>query len=140
ATTLSIGQMAQIVCILDLPLLLYRWGPKRVFVIGVIAWAVRYLGLEFGGPAGLPLVFVYTAILVHGFCYVFVYINAFIYVDHAATPETQSAAQGLLALVTSGLGHLVGSLFSGAMQSVFLTPAGVEVPPYDWRSFFLVAA
>jgi nucleoside transporter len=140
ATKLSMGQMVEIVCMLILPIMLIRWGPKRMFVIGVMAWIVRYLCLAYGGPTGLPLLLVYVAILVHGLCYVFVYITAFIYVDHAATPETQSAAQGLLALVTSGLGHLVGSLFSGAMQSVFLTPAGVDVAPYDWRSFFLVAA
>ncbi len=140
ATRLSYGQVVEIGCMLLLPWLLVRWGPKRVFVIGVAAWMVRYLCLAYGGHEGLPLVLIYVAILLHGACYTFVYITGFIYVDHSATPETQSAAQGLLAMVTSGLGHLAGSLLSGAMQARFLTPEGVEPPPYEWRWFFLVAA
>lgn len=140
ATKLSVGQMVEIGCMLLLPWLLVRWGPKRVFVLGVLAWVIRYVCLAFGGVADWPLTLVYSAIGLHGFCYVFVYITAFIYVDHAATPETQNAAQGLLAIVTSGLGHMAGSLLAGLMQSWYLTPTGVEPAPYNWQAFFLVAA
>lgn len=140
ATKLSYGQVFEILCMLVLPWLLVRWGPKRVFVLGIVAWIVRYLCMAGGGNHGLPLMLVYAAICVHGFCYVFVYVTGYIYVDHAATPETQSAAQGLLAMVTTGLGHLVGSVMSGVMQSRYLTPPGVEHPPYDWHAFFLVGA
>lgn len=140
ATKLSIGQMVEIFCMLGLPWLLLRFGPKRVFVLGVLAWVIRYVCLAYGGVADWPLALVYSAILLHGFCYVFVYITAFIYVDHAATPETQNAAQGLLAIATSGLGHLAGSLLAGLMQSWYLTPSGVDPAPYNWRAFYLVAA
>lgn len=140
ATKLSGGQIVEIFCMLALPMLLYRWGPKRVFVIGVMAWTVRYVSLAYGDASGLPLLLVWVGILLHGVCYVFVYITGFIYVDHAATPQTQSAAQGLLAMVTTGLGHLVGSLLTGWMQARYLTPPGSAVPPYDWHSFFLVGA
>jgi MFS family permease len=140
ATRLSYGQVVEIGCMLVLPWLLVRWGPKRVFVIGVAAWALRFVCLAYGGASGWPLALVYVAILLHGACFTFVYITGYIYVDHSATPQTQSAAQGLLAMVTSGLGHLIGSLLSGTMQARLLTPAGVYPPPYDWRSFFLVGA
>ncbi|QDU54890.1 Putative nucleoside transporter YegT [Aeoliella mucimassa] len=140
ATKLSLGQVVEIVCMLLLPVLLVRWGPKRVFMIGVVAWIVRFLCLAYGSTEGLGMALIYTAIMLHGVCYVFVYITGYIYVDHAATPHTQSAAQGMLAMATSGLGHFSGSLLSGFMQARYLTPAGVEVPPYDWRSFYMVAA
>ncbi len=139
ATRLSYGQVVEMICMLILPGLLMRWGPKRVFVLGIVAWCVRYLCLAFGGTEGLPLVLVYLAILLHGFCFTFVYITGYIYVDHAAPPQAQSVAQGLLAMVTSGLGHFVGALLSGVLQARLLTPPDVEPPPYDWHSFFLIA-
>lgn len=140
ASKLSLGQIVEIFCMLALPMLLLRWGPKRVFVVGLLAWVVRYLCLAFGAAQGWPLALVYVAILLHGVCYTFVYITAFIYVDHAATAGSRSASQGLLAMTTSGLGHLAGSLLTGLLQAQFLTPAGVTPAPYDWRSFFLVGA
>nr|WP_261361711.1 MFS transporter [Aeoliella straminimaris] len=140
ATKLSGGQVVEIFCMLALPMLLYRWGPKRVFVIGILAWIVRYVSLAFGDASGWPMLLVWIGILLHGVCYVFVYITGFIYVDHAATPQTQSAAQGLLALVTTGLGHLVGALVTGWLQARYLTPPGSVVPPYDWQAFFLTGA
>lgn len=140
AAKISLGQVVEIACMLILPWLLLRWGPKRIFVWGILAWAVRYVCLAFGGGEGWPLVLIYTALVLHGACYTFVYVTAFLYVDHASPPETKSAAQGLLAVVTSGLGHLTGSLMAGAMQARFLTPAGVEPAPYDWQIFFLIAA
>lgn len=140
ASNLALGQGMEIACMLLLPWLLSRWGPKRIFVIGVAAWAVRYVCFAYGGPTGLPLLMVYIAILLHGICFAFVYVVGYIYVDHASTPETQSAAQGMLAVATTGIGHVVGSIASGALQAVYLTPPDAETPPYDWTSFFLIAA
>ena len=137
ATKLSLGQVVEIVCMLVLPVLLVKWGPKRVFVIGLVAWVVRFLCLAFGGVEGWQIGLIYIAILLHGVCYVFVYITGYIYVDHAATPQTQSAAQGLLAMVTTGFGHLTGSFLSGWMQARYLTPPDVA-PTFDWHHFYLV--
>ncbi|MGI9455826.1 MAG: MFS transporter [Aeoliella sp.] len=140
ATMMSWGQVTEILCVLLLPWLLWRWGPKRIFVIGLLAWMVRYLCLTFGGPTGLPLAANYVAILLHGACFAFVYVTGYYYIDHASPPENRGTAQGLLMVVTIGFGHLVGSLFSGAMQARLLTPAGVMPPPYHWPQFFLIAA
>lgn len=139
-SNLALGQGVEIACMLLLPWLLAQWGPKRVFVIGVAAWAVRYVCLAFGGAEGLPLVAVYVAILLHGVCFTFVYVVGYIYVDHASTPDTQAAAQGMLAVATVGIGHVAGSVFSGTLQAVYLTPEGVADPPYNWTIFFLIAA
>ncbi len=140
ATLMSLGQITEVACLLLMPWLLRRFGLKRLFAIGLVAWSARYAFLAMGGETGLPKVAIYLAILLHGICYAFVYVTGFFYVDHAATPETRGAAQGLLAVVTVGFGHLTGSILSGAMQARFLTPEGVSPAPYDWPGFFLLAS
>jgi sugar phosphate permease len=83
---------------------------------------------------------VYTAILIHGPCYVFVYVVGVLYVDRLADSAQRGAAQGMLALTTTGVGHLLGSFSVGFAQEVFLTPEGTSPPPYHWTEFWTVFA
>src|SRR5690606_38744071 len=82
--------------------------------------------------------FVVGAILMHGFCYVFVYVSGQIYLDFLAGPRSRAAAQGLSVLATSGVGHLLGALLAGFAQARLLTPPGVSPPPMNWLAFWLL--
>ena len=62
------------------------------------------------------------------------------YVDRLADRAHRGAAQGLNALATTGLGHLLGAVTVGFAQQTFLTPDGVSPPPYNWPAFWLVPA
>jgi hypothetical protein len=114
-------------------------GLRFLFISGVIVWGVRYALLAAGSHyfIGWP---VYVAILIHGPCYVFVYVVGVMYVDRLAHESHRGAAQGLNALATTGLGHLLGAMTVGFAQQTFLTPAGVSPPPYNWPAFWLVPA
>ena len=139
ASRMSLGQFAEIFVILSLPALVVAIGPKRTFFIGLLAWSVRYGLLCFGGDSGWPFAMLMTSIALHGFCYAYVYISGFLYVDRIAPPEFAAVAQGMFAMATSGLGHLIGSLASGGAQAVYLTPPDVEPQPYNWPMFWAVA-
>jgi MFS family permease len=69
----------------------------------------------------------------HGLCYVFFFVAAFIYVDKVAPPDIRASAQSLIAIVALGLGRFLGSLFAGQVRDIF-TSGGVT----NWRNVFLV--
>jgi MFS family permease len=102
---------------------------RRTLAIGVIAWPIRYIIFAIGTPAWLVIV----SLALHGFCYVFFFVAAFIYVDKVAPPDIRASAQSLIAIVALGFGRFLGSLFAGWIKDVFTTDAGT-----NWTNVFLV--
>ncbi|TWT77245.1 putative nucleoside transporter YegT [Posidoniimonas polymericola] len=139
AALMTLGQLSDLMCLAALPMLSARLGLSRVFFLGVLAWSVRYGLLTLASSLGWTAA-VYGAIIVHGPCYVFVYVAGVMIVDQLSGPAQRGAAQGLNAIATGGVGHLGGALLVGFMQQASLTPEGVSPPPYDWSTFWLAPA
>jgi nucleoside transporter len=138
AAKMTIGQVTEVLCLLVLPLVLARFGMKRVMLFGASMWILRYVCFTLAAvkPSWEGLMFVGVAI--HGLCYVFVYMVGPTYVNRLAGAESRSAAQGILTIATNGVGNSLGSLIAAASQAIWLTPAGVIPPPYKWQIFWLV--
>ncbi|CAK9037482.1 Putative nucleoside transporter YegT [Durusdinium trenchii] len=139
AALMTLGQLSDLFCLWASPWLIARLGLRRLFSLGLVAWFVRYVLLAVGGYYQLSWA-VYSAILIHGACYVFIYVVAVMYVDRLTDSAHRGAAQGLLAIATSGVGNLLGALAVGYTESTYLTPPGITPPPYDWTAFWLVPA
>lgn len=137
AAQMTLCQLTEVFCMFAMPWLLIRLGLKRLFLIGVSAWTIRFVMLAYGEQA--PSL-VYLAMLLHGAAFTFVYITGQLYIDQLADRSSRAAAQGVLMLVVQGGGHLAGSLFARSAQAVYLTPEGVSPAPYDWHSYWLVPA
>ena len=73
---------------------------RKTLAIGVVAWPIRYVIFAIGAPAWLVI----ASLTLHGFCYVFFFVAAFIYVDKVAPPDIRASAQSLIAIVALGLG------------------------------------
>jgi nucleoside transporter len=131
------GQMSEIVFMLLMPLFFARLGVKWMLVVGMAAWALRYV-LFAMGDAGAGMWMLYGGILLHGICYDFFFVTGQIYVDTKAPVKVRAAAQGFLAFVTLGLGLFVGSRISGRVVQHFATPAAAVA--HDWQSIWLVPA
>lgn len=108
---------------------LKRYGMRTTLAIGVVAWPIRYVIFAIGEPAWLVI----ASLALHGFCYVFFFTAAFIYVDRVSPRDIRASAQSLIAIVTLGVGAFIGAIFSGWIQTIF-TEAGVT----DWTAVFLV--
>ena len=138
AAKLSLGQASEVLCMMAMPILLFRIGVKWLFLIGVLAWSFRFFLFAYcdGALAWLA----YPAILVHGACFAFVYMTGQLYADRLADRDSRAAAQGVHTLATSGIGHMGGAFAAQWAQASYLTPAGVDPAPYDWHSFWLLPA
>ncbi len=125
-----IAQVAEIfVMAILLPYFITKIGIRNILVIGVLAWPARYIIFAIGKPAWLVI----ASLSLHGFCFVFFFAAAFIYVDMVAPRDIRHSAQSLITLVTYGIGNYIGSLFAGWVQTYFTTEAGT-----NWTGVFIV--
>ena len=137
ATKMTMGQMSEIGFMVLMPWFLIRFGVKRILLVGMLAWTLRYVLFAFGNVGSLVWM-LYFGILLHGVCYDFFFVTGQIYVDQKADAKIRAAAQGLYAFVTLGAGLFIGSLISGAVVEAYTTTGGVL--PHDWQTIWLVPA
>ena len=133
---MSLGQVSEIVFLLLLPFAYRKWGLKNIFIIGLLAWVIRFLFFGYGTADNTPWM-LYLAILLHGVCYDFFFVSGQIYIDKKAGTAIKAQAQGLITLATYGIGMLLGNLIAGYVKdmntlsdvtnwtNVWLVPAGI---------------
>jgi nucleoside transporter len=127
---MTIAQVAEIfVLAFLLPYLISRIGIRKILVLGILAWPLRYIIFAIGQPSWLVI----ASLALHGFCFVFFFTAAFIYVDTIAPRDIRHSAQSLITLVTYGVGNYIGSLFAGWVHDLFTKN---EVT--NWNHVFLV--
>ncbi len=139
ATKMTLGQASELGFMLLLPWFLTRLGIKRIMLLGMAAWAVRYLFFAYGNT-GPNLWMLYAGILIHGMCYDFFFVSGQIYVDEQATLKIRAAAQGLIAFVTLGIGNVIGSWLSGLVVQAYQITGANGTITHDWRSIWLIPA
>ncbi len=137
ATKMTMGQMSEIVFMVLMPWFLIRLGVKRILLVGMLAWTLRYVLFAFGNVGSLVWM-LYFGIILHGVCYDFFFVTGQIYVDQKADVRIRAAAQGFIAFVTLGAGLFIGALISGAVVEAYTTTGGTL--PHDWRTIWLVPA
>lgn len=127
---MTIAQVAEIfVMAFMLSWALRRFGMRLTLTLGILAWPIRYIIFVIGQPSWLVI----ASLALHGFCYVFFFTAAYIYVDSIAPKDIRHSAQSLIATIILGFGNFFGSLFCGWIQDIF-TRDGVV----NWRATFLV--
>jgi nucleoside transporter len=140
AAKMTIGQMSEIGFMVAMPWFFARLGVKKMLLIGMATWTVRYL-LFSQGNATSGMWMLYLGLLVHGVCYDFFFVTGQIYVDQQADVSIRSAAQGFIALVTLGVGQAIGSWLSGVVvdANTVAAPAG-GAATHDWGTIWMVPA
>jgi nucleoside transporter len=130
----TIGQMSEVLFMLAIPALLRAFGMKATLLLGMLAWACRYVLFAFGNAHELAFLLI-IGIALHGACYDFFFVSGQIYTDSKAGAANKSAAQGLITLATYGLGMLIGFSAAGLIDDRYF--AGGR---HQWRAIWLYPA
>ena len=77
-----------------------------MLLVGMAAWAGALPALRRRRQRRRSSGTLYAGILLHGICYDFFFVTGQIYVDQRAPGDLRAAAQGLIAFVTLGVGHV----------------------------------
>src|SRR5215831_2061914 len=137
AGKMTFGQMSEIFFMLVMPWFFKRLGVKYMMLVGMLAWATRYM-LFSGGNNGALVWMLYAGIVLHGVCYDFFFVTGQIYIDRKAPGDLRAAAQGFIAFATLGIGMFIGSWLSGRVVDAF--SAGTAEPYHMWDRIWLVPA
>ena len=136
ASKMTLGQVSEVGFLLLLPILLPFLGAKRIMILGMAAWAVRFALFAYFHEQPTATWMILGGILLHGMSYDFIFVMGRMYVDKAAGDSLRASAQGLHAVFTLGAGMFVGSWLAGVVAQNYTSAAGV----HDWKSIWLVPA
>lgn len=138
AATMSLGQFSEVVFMLLMPLFFVRLGVKKMLLLGMGAWVLRYVFFAMAAPAGIFWMII-TGVVLHGICYDFFFVTGQVYVDKKSTARIRGQAQGFLVFVTYGVGMFVGAQIVGVIYNSFLGDTTV-LTPEQWNNFWLIPA
>jgi nucleoside transporter len=136
AGKMTMGQMSEIFFMLVMPFFFIRLGVKKMIMIGMVAWVLRYLLFAFGNNENLVWM-LYTGIILHGVCYDFFFVTGQIFVDKQAPGHLKASAQGMITFATYGLGMFIGTWFSGLMVGLFTSSESAMIT-HVWTRIWLI--
>jgi len=119
AATQTIGQASEVLFMLLMPFFFARLGVKWMLGVGMLAWALRYALFALGAPE-VTTWMILGGIALHGICYDFFFVTGQIYVDIKSFEKIRGQAQGLIVLITYGVGMLIGAQVAGETFNLFL--------------------
>lgn len=126
---ISISQMSETLGILLIPIALKIFGIKRVMLIAMFAWVLRFGFFGLGNPGDGVWLFI-LSMIVYGVAFDFFNISGALYVNQRTSESIQSSAQGLFMLMTNGIGATIGTLCAQGVVNHFVYNA--ETP--DWSA------
>jgi NHS family xanthosine MFS transporter len=139
AIIMSISQISETLFILAIPFFLKRFGIKKVMLISMIAWFVRFGLFAYGNP-GDGLWMIILSCIVYGMAFDFFNISGSLFVETQSDPSIRASAQGLFMMMTNGVGAVLGSSISGIVIDQFFTYADNSKDWHGiWISFSLYA-
>ena len=123
----SLSQISETLCILLIPFFLKRYGIKKVMLISMLAWVLRFGFLGVGNPSTvMGIILLVASMIVYGVAFDFFNVSGSLYVDQETDPSIRSSAQGVFMLMTNGFGAAIGSL---AAQKVINAFVNVHMDP-----------
>jgi NHS family xanthosine MFS transporter len=131
---LSISQMSETLFILTIPFFLKRFGIKKVMLMAMLAWVLRFGLFAYGDPTFAGTAMIILSCIVYGMAFDFFNISGSLFVETNTDTSIRSSAQGLFMMMTNGVGAFLGSKISGfVIAEYFILPGGER----DWHGIWL---
>lgn len=135
AIIMSISQISETLFILAIPFFLNKFGIKKVMLLSMFAWVLRFALLGFGDPAG-GLWMLILSCIVYGMAFDFFNISGSLFVETQSDSKIRASAQGLFMMMTNGFGAIIGSIGSGILIDHFFMIDGNK----DWYGIWMAFA
>lgn len=132
---MAIGQISEALFLLLIPVFFTRFGFKKTILVGMLAWAIRYVLFAYGNGDDLSFMLI-IGIALHGICYDFFFVSGQIYTNSKAGEKYKSAAQGLITLATYGVGMLIGFAVAGWITDNYKMLDGA----INWKMVWIIPA
>jgi len=132
---ISISQISETLGILLIPVAMRMFGIKKVMLIAMFAWVLRF-GLFGAGNPGSGVWMLILSMIVYGVAFDFFNISGSLYVNMRTTSKIQNSAQGLFMLMTNGIGATIGTLSAQVIVNHFVYNAAEP----DWSAAWYVFA
>ncbi|MCR5163294.1 MAG: MFS transporter [Thermoguttaceae bacterium] len=110
----TINQFSEVIFMALLPIFALRVGLKNVILIGSAAWFLRYFCFM-----EQTFTFALAGLLLHGLCYAFLYVAAYMYGDRVASDDIKASVQSLLGCLILGVGQVCGSVLAGHLLAAY---------------------
>ena len=133
AIIMSISQISETLFILAIPFFLKKYGIKKVMLISMFAWVLRFGLFAYGNP-GDGLWMIILSCIVYGMAFDFFNISGSLFVETQSPPAIRASAQGLFMMMCNGVGAVLGSAISGLVIEEFFTNADRSK---DWTGIWL---
>ena len=133
-----IGQAAEMGFMLLVTVAMRKFGVKWSIIAGLAAMVVRYAAYYLG--TGDMQAAIYVGILVHGIIFGFFVVGGQVYVGKTAPANMQGQAQGFYALMTFGVGSLIGTFANNAMINCYTKRNADGLLVGEWDKVWLITA
>ena len=115
---ISLSQISETLCILLIPFCLSRFGIKKVMLIAMLAWTLRFGFFAIGNP-GDGVWLLVLSMIVYGIAFDFFNISGSLFVDKETDVSIRNSAQGLFMMMTNGLGSSIGMIAAGWIMNMY---------------------
>ncbi len=132
--SMTIAQWSEIAAMLFLGALMIHFRLKTLLMWGLGLSAVRFAMSGYAGLSG-AIGWHTAGVALHGVCYTIYFVTAQVYLDRRVDPGMRGQAQGLLALMSSGIGPLVGAFLCKWLRAVCVDESG-----HGWENFWGILA
>jgi NHS family xanthosine MFS transporter len=132
---MTLSQISETLFIITIPFFLKRYGIKKVMLMSMFAWVLRFGLFGVGSPVGFGAVAIILSMIVYGMAFDFFNISGSLFVEQETDQKIRGSAQGLFIIMTNGFGAIIGAYGSGYIIDMF-TQNGVK----DWQTIWFVFA
>lgn len=137
----SISQISETAFIITIPFFLKKFGIKKVMLMSMFAWVLRFGLFGIGNP-GTGLVLLVLSMIVYGMAFDFFNISGSLFIEKESPANIRGSAQGLFMMVTNGIGAMIGSYGSGWLVQKYTSGEITDWPTiwYIFAGYALIVA
>lgn len=132
--TMTVAQVLEVAGMFVMGAVMTRFRVKVVLLWALGLSVLRFAMSAQAGVTG-QIGWHIGGVALHGVCYTFYFITAQVFLDRRVDPGMKGQAQGLLAMVSGGIGPLVGALVCGWLRDHVVGEDG-----QGWSLFWTILA